>query len=477
MEKMTRRAFIGTTVAAGAMFVAGGLAVRPLLAAEDAGWPKMPPVKIHVIYLGTGGPWPGPNFNAREEVEKFKKFLKGVEKNLGDVTFVGGQLIPNETPAAAQAAAGLGDADALLLVHLSFGSSEPFLTLVDAGLPTAIFSQPFSGHDWMYVPRWQKAGKKVILLTSSDYSRLERAAALLRVPVRMRQSRIIVVGEPRGTEAACSAEQLKQRLGTERVTISQEQTIAAHAAVDLSAAEAEAEQYWIGPAKSIVEPSRDEIINSARLYLAMKDLMIKHGAQAITSSHCMGKPAKGCLAFSKLNDLGLVGACEGDMDSTLTMLLYTYAFGVPGFISDPLFDTSKNAMIHAHCTSTTKLGGPAGERAPFLIRNQCDSNQGVSLEVEMRLGQEVTCAKLVNLDTILISTGTITELTDYHDRGCRTQITTEVKDARAMSHHWGGDVLEGGMMTLLHRVVFYGNHLESTKDLAALMGMKVVVEG
>jgi hypothetical protein len=33
------------------------------------------------------------------------------------------------------------------------------------------------------------------------------------------------------------------------------------------------------------------------------------------------------------------------------------------------------------------------------------------------------------------------------------------------------------MMTLLHRVVFYGNHLESMKDLAALMGLKVVEEG
>jgi hypothetical protein len=36
-----------------------------------------------------------------------------------------------------------------------------------------------------------------------------------------------------------------------------------------------------------------------------------------------GRPAKGCLTFSKLNDLGLVGACEGDMDSTLTMLIST----------------------------------------------------------------------------------------------------------------------------------------------------------
>jgi L-fucose isomerase-like protein len=190
----------------------------------------------------------------------------------------------------------------------------------------------------------------------------------------------------------------------------------------------------------------------------------------------MGKPAKGCLAFSKLNDLGLVGACEGDMDSTLTMLIFAYAFGVPGFISDPLFDTAKNAVIHAHCTSTSKLDGPAGKRAPFLIRTQCDTNEGVALEVKMRVGQEITCAKLAHADTMLISTGKITELTDYFDRGCRTQITTEVADAREMSHNWGSGILPTDMMTLLHRVVFYGNHVESIRELASLMALKVVDE-
>ncbi len=39
----------------------------------------------------------------------------------------------------------------------------------------------------------------------------------------------------------------------------------------------------------------------------------------------MGSP-RGCFSFSKLNDQGLVGGCEGDIDSTLTLLLFDYAF-------------------------------------------------------------------------------------------------------------------------------------------------------
>jgi hypothetical protein len=95
----------------------------------------------------------------------------------------------------------------------------------------------------------------------------------------------------------------------------------------------------------------------------------------------------------------------------------------------------------------------------------------------MRVGQPITCAKLVHLDTMLISTGKIVEITDFDDRGCRTQITTAVRDAHRMLANWGGGVLKDDMMTLLHRVVFYGDHLQNVRHLAVLMGLKVVEEG
>jgi hypothetical protein len=476
---VNRREFIGT--ATSGMLLAGGLAARPTEAADNAGWPKMPPVKVYVAYLGTGGAWPKPEFDAPAEVNKFQKYLAGVEKRLGDVKFTGGQLIRNTPAEAAELAKNAADADAVLLIHLSFGNAEPFLEFVKTGLPVAIFSQPFSGHDWMYVPQWQKDGKRVILTPSSDFADIDRMVALLRVPARMKQSKILLIGPANGTQAAQSAEEVAQRTGAQVVPISIPQVVEAHQAIDPEAARAEAEAHWISQAKKIVEPSRAEITKSAAMYLAMKKLMIDHGARAITIKCLGGIPIDvlgyPCLGFSKLNDLGLPGACEADMDSTLTMLMFGYAFGTPGFITDPLFDTSQNAVIHAHCLSPTKMDGPAGDRAPFTIRTHRDDNRGASLEVELRVGQEITCAKLVNLDTMLISTGKIINIPDFDDRGCRTQITTEVADARAMFRNWGSGVVEGDMMTLLHRVVFYGNRLESVRDMATLMGQKVVLEG
>jgi L-fucose isomerase-like protein len=327
----------------------------------------------------------------------------------------------------------------------------------------------------MYFPSWRKQGKKVALMPTSDWGELDRAVGLMRVPAMLRRTRILAVDGPNGTATACSPEEVKKRLGADLVTIPNQRILEAMQAVDPKAAEAEAEEYWIRQATEIVEPQRPEIIESARMFLAVKNLMIQEKAQAVCSRACMGNP-RGCLTFSKLNDLGLVGACEGDIDSTLTMLLFAYAFRVPGFITDPVIDTAKNAMIHFHCTSATKMDGAGGKRLPFRIRTQTDSGGGVALEVENRVGQPVTCAKLVNLDTMLLVTGKIIE-TSRSPLACRTQFTQSVPDAQRLFLDWGADVIKGDVMTLLHRVVFYGDHTRSLRMLGDLMGLKVVEEG
>jgi hypothetical protein len=95
IESMNRRNFLETCTLAGGTLLAGGLVARPLAAAEQAGWPKLPPVKIHVVYVGLGGAWPKPEFDAKAETVKFRKLLDGVRDRLGDVEFTGGELIPN----------------------------------------------------------------------------------------------------------------------------------------------------------------------------------------------------------------------------------------------------------------------------------------------------------------------------------------------------------------------------------------------
>jgi hypothetical protein len=61
--------------------------------------------------------------------------------------------------------------------------------------------------------------------------------------------------------------------------------------------------------------------------------------------------------------------------------------------------------------------------------------------------------------------------------GCRTQFVAGVRDGRKVFMNWGADVLKGGVMILLHRVVFHGDHLQDIRNLGVPMGFKVVEEG
>ena len=59
--QVSRRDFLA---AAGGTLLAGGLVTRPVRAAQDTGWPKLPSIKVYVVYLGLGGAWPKPDFDA-----------------------------------------------------------------------------------------------------------------------------------------------------------------------------------------------------------------------------------------------------------------------------------------------------------------------------------------------------------------------------------------------------------------------------
>ena len=488
-DAVNRREFFGTA-AGGSFMLASQPPVRSAAANDRDAWPKLRPARIYKVYIGRSGATKNARTGAEvryltwsnEEVAKLDNYLQDLEKKLGDVTFVGGDTIPPAN--VAEVAAKAASADGMLLTWLSgHGGEYEMLDKLRFGLgmPAVSFFQPFSGHGWMWHQQWKD--RNVILLSTTNWDELDEAVSLLRVPALMKQTRILAVNGPRGTKAACSPEEVKKKFGTDLVTVKNDQILEIAKSIDPKAAEAEAEQYWIKPAIGILEPTRQEIIDSARYYLAVKQLMIQENAQGICSSACMGDP-RGCLTFSKLNDLGLVGACEGDIDSTLTMLLFAHAFRAPGFISDPVVDEAKNAVVQFHCTSFTQR--PGGVRMPFLIRTQTDSGGGVALQVQWQVGEPVTMAKLVNLDTMLVVPGKVIE-TSTSPVACRTQFAQSVRDARHLFLNWGAGAIAQtgptgalsqlvGAMPMLHQAVFYGDHLRALKRLGNLMGFKVIEE-
>ncbi len=106
---------------------------------------------------------------------------------------------------------------------------------------------------------------------------------------------------------------------------------------------------------------------------------------------------------------------------------------------------------------TPKMDGPAKPAAPYKIRTVMERQEGVVSQVEMRVGEKVTQAILVDMDTIRYFTGEIIKAPVglEADRGCRTKIDVRVDgDITNLWRNWTAG---------LHWQTCYG---DITKELA-----------
>ncbi len=475
-EHCTRREFLGTGVAAGLMLSSASWTYA--LASESR--PVRPRGKARICVAFTGSPAPADrDWGAdRGQMEAMTSRLTRAEKELGNVELVIGRVENAEQTAALLKQAG-PTAPVLAINLRNFALTRMVQPILDGGHPLLVFSLPASGHDWMYAHRWQRQGHRVTLLPSSDHDELERALRLLRVIPLMQQTRILLFPPARGTQHAQSPDEVKKRLGADVVAVEEKEFDEMISGVDGHAVRAEADR-WTKEARAVIEPSAEDITGAARISVALQRLVEQEQAQGLAIGTCMGWLSKGfpCLGFARLRDAGIPAACEGDMDSLLTMLLFQYAIDRAGFQGNATFDTARNALWTAHCTAPLKMEGAGGEQAPYLLRGHSEvSGSGCVPEVQYRIGETITRTKMVDLDTILVSTGEIIKVPEKSVHGCRTQIVTEVRDAARMAVDWSSVLETEDAMTLLHRVVFYGDHLDSAGHLARLMGMKLVEEG
>jgi hypothetical protein len=481
-EQCTRRTFLGSAGAfSGMTLAASGLTA-------DAAAPRTVPqapsrIRICAIVAGTPGrkSWCVPE----EKIESITKRLVEAEKNLGNVELVQGQA-SNAAEAARLLARAGPDAPVLAISASIFGLSSVMPVVFQQRRPTAVFHLPaIGGHDWCLVPRWLEEGHRITLFNTSDFGDLERALSLLRVIPLLRQSRVLVSPPFKGTPESYSPEKVKERLGVELVAIPDGRYDEVLAAVDARAAEAEAKR-WIDRARQVVEPKREDVVKAARASLALERLIAESRVQALCVGTCMRWLLRGfpCLGFSRLNGRGIPAACDGDADCVLTMLIMQYAFNRAGFLGNAAgVDMARNAFHLSHCSAPLKMEGPDGPEAPYLLRRHAELRGGAVTEVHYRIGQKLTFTKMVHLDSLLVFPGQIIEVPEVPpetERGCRTELVAQVPDATKLLFNWGGGALgKSGKdyYSSLHRVAYYGDHLQSIRHLAHLMGLRYVVEG
>ena len=232
---------------------------------------------------------------------------------------------------------------------------------------------------------------------------------------------------------------------------------------------------WEKTALQITRVKRDTLLTSAAMYIGMKNVLKKHQANAI-SINCLGGFYGGhihaypCLGFHELNNEGLIGACECDLKSTSTMVAMTaLTQGRPGYISDPVIDTSKRQIIYAHCVASNRVFGPKGQANPYQILTHSEDRQGASVRSILPLGYMTTTVEFSQDRKEIIFHQGKAVANDPDDRACRTKLAAEpvgdIEKLFTMWDHWGW-----------HRVTYYGDLKEPVFGLADALGYKIVEE-
>ena len=477
---INRRKFLQLT-AAGSALCLGSSGILTFGANPQKGLKLISPgcrrtkVKVARIYMGTSfGLWPKPNLNFNEEIQFYKSEFAKLKDELSDVEFVVDELVTSPEHVG-NIKSRLKDVDGILAIHFNIGIMPILREILSMGQPTMVFAVPYSGHEWVGFGalQKQKLGAKMECMLTNDYKQLTAAIRPFRAIHHLREAKILNLTTRSFDEYASN---IKDKFGTEIKQIEIKRMLDAYKTINDSEAETETNR-WIKEADEVVEPSREEIFKSCKLALAMEKLLDEEDATVMTVD-CYGSiwdktiklPAYPCIGFTRLNNMGLGGICESDLQSAMTHILYQGLVGKPGFISDPTVDESNNSIILAHCLGTTKMEGPDKPAASYKLRTIMERKVGAVPQVKMRIGQKVTQAILIGTDFLPYFTGEIidTPVSLEDDRGCRTKITVKVDgDVTKLWKNWSNG---------LHRQTCYGDITKELSHFCRFKEIKMVNE-
>jgi hypothetical protein len=287
---------------------------------------------------------------------------------------------------------------------------------------------------------------------------------------QLKQARILVVGGGWGGDEFRKA--AKETTGVDLIPVAFEELAEAYNRADSKAAGEFAER-WTAQAQRIREVQPEVIVKSGAMYVAMKQLMDKRDARGI-SINCLGGfygghlKAYPCLGFSQFNNDGLVGGCEADQMSALTMMILGTLTGRPGYISDPVIDTSKNAIIYAHCVAMTRPFGTGGAPNPYEILTHSEDRQGASIRSLLPVGYMTTTLEINPVGRQVLMHQAKTIGNNPSDMACRTKLEAVVKGSlEKLTEHWSMG---------WHRVTFYGDLQPQVHELCDRFQFKLIEE-
>jgi hypothetical protein len=441
--------------------------------------------------------WPSIDYDykgrIKEITEEFKKKCPEIEFILAEVQNIEGakELVKRKN-----------EFDGFVVYLIGMWTGAPKL-IARSSKPVILIDDLYGGSGeflFTYGPA-RREGFPVVGIASQRFEDVVSAVKLFKVIKEFRKSRVLVItpngksryqsypaywGEILNTKLGkikdlqAQVKRIKELFGIDVIGMSYEELEGYCRSISDQEAESIANEL-AHRALKIIEPSRKEIFNAARMYLALKSAAKEKEADALTIDCCLGNKlcAFPCVALAKLNNEGFPALCEADMSSLLVQLLMHYLSkelcgrSLPGFLNDPVIDLSLNQIIYAHCSAPTKMLGQ--QENLYILRSLAERRTGVAVQSLMPLGKVLTGVQLhfMGNPTLVIHQAKTIENID-REEGCRTKLAAET-NAEKILLNWNkkGRYM---MPAQWHRVVFYGDWRKPLIDLATLMGIEVFEE-
>ncbi len=381
--------------------------------------------------------------------------------------------------ARADYAADLKKYDGVLVLQMTCWKNidQFYIEQAERGLPTIVADVPFygSGSTLAVASRLiRENGYPVPLLSTLDYTEIAKAARCFDVIQRMKGVRILVVGNRDYRVEEEGQERFETLWGCEFVN-------RGGAELNKFFAEASEEQAneiaarWISEADNVYEPGEEEIRRSARLHVAIKNMMKANGCDAVTldclnlsyeNQYLENKHMYPCLSHYEMLKNGTVAVCEADAYSTVASLLIHFLTDRPGFVSDPAIDTSAGQVIYAHCVACTKVFGIHDPRTcRYNIRSHAEDKRGASVQVIFPAGEALTTIQTFPDRTASIHSATAVGNCGLEE-GCRSKLVASA-NAEKLLEQWAPS---------WHHVTVYGDYRKLLGYLFKMKGIKVLEE-
>ena len=411
--------------------------------------------------------WPGSTFDAEGRQRRYMEKIKKIEQKLTM------RILMDDEP--------LDDQD----------SVTRFVSDVKQSKPDGLLLIPFKKGHWPHVTRIiQEVGTPAVVLASlgillvdhisqlhrrpgvylinslDNLDAVEDGMRMIKTAHWMSQSRIVNIAGSQVKETSVP------HLGTQVRTIPGARFVEEFGGVDATNAVKQLADAYLKGAKEVVQPTKADIMDAAKTYFALKQIVEAEEADAIMMDCLPGlstphKHPPPCMGFMSLRDEGIPAGCQADLSATLTLMLVQQLFGKPGFQQNASMETEENHYFGAHCTCPSKLSGTNGASQPYILMNHAEAGWGCVPRVLWPVGEEVTMAQYVSGKTpqMYVYSGRVVRCPDIPPTGgCRTNIEMTINEVDDVCDVKG-----------MHQIIFLGNHAKQLRTFCQLYSINVVV--